>query len=138
MPKKSRSKLPRRERRDLDIEIEFIEGVVKRDPSYVEALQILGDDYTRRGKFTKGLHVDKQLASLRPDDPETQFNLACSLSLTGNLDGAANALHRALDFGYDDLHWLSRDPDLAPLRKHPSYKELRKRIRELRSRSTAA
>lgn len=138
MPKKSRSKLTRRERRDLDIEIKFIEGVVKRDPTYIEALQILGDDYTRRGKFTKGLRVDKQLASLRPDDAETQFNLACSLSLTGDLDGAARAIHRALDFGYDNLRWLSRDPDLAPLRKHPSYKEIRSRIRELRARSAAA
>ena len=48
MPKKvaSRKSLTRQEKRDLDIEIGFLEGVVDRDPSFVDALQLLGDDYT--------------------------------------------------------------------------------------------
>ena len=45
------NKLSSREQRDLDIEIQFLEGVVRRDQRYVEALQLLGDDYTRRGRF---------------------------------------------------------------------------------------
>ena len=51
MPKKSfsaRKKLTRQEQRDLDVEISFLEGIVRRDSDYVEALQILGDAYTRR------------------------------------------------------------------------------------------
>ena len=68
MPEKSlvKKKLTREEERDLDVKISFMEGVVKRDPGYVEALQILGDDYTRRGKFVAGLKVDEQLSQLRP------------------------------------------------------------------------
>src|ERR1043165_7077740 len=64
MPKKApvRKKLNRQEKRDLDIEIGFLEGLVKRDPGYVDALQILGDDYTKRGKFTLGLKIDQRLA----------------------------------------------------------------------------
>ncbi|MBU6402407.1 MAG: hypothetical protein KGS61_18975, partial [Verrucomicrobia bacterium] len=60
MPKQSsrRKKLTRQEQRDLDLEIQFLEGVVRRDPQYVDALQILGDDYTRRGRFTDGLEID--------------------------------------------------------------------------------
>ena len=42
MQKKEKKKLSRREQRDLDIEIGFIERVVERDPHFVEALQILG------------------------------------------------------------------------------------------------
>ena len=57
-------KLSRQEQRDLDIEIHFLEGVVKRDRRYVEALQLLGDDYTRRGRFEEGLKVDCRLARL--------------------------------------------------------------------------
>ena len=45
MPKKPRSRLTRKEQRDLDVEIGFLEGVVHRDPKYVEALQVLGDNY---------------------------------------------------------------------------------------------
>ena len=64
MPKKSpvRKKLTRREQRNLDIEISFIEGVVRRDPRYLEALQVLGDDYTRRGRYREGLKIDETLA----------------------------------------------------------------------------
>ena len=44
MPKKvaSRKHLTRQEKRDLDIEIGFLEGIVQRDPTYVDALQLLG------------------------------------------------------------------------------------------------
>src|SRR5437660_9757680 len=105
MPEKScaKKKLTREEQRELDIKIGFMEGVVKRDPGYVEALQILGDDYTRRGKYIAGLRVDEQLAQLRPDDPLVQYNLACSYSLTGNFSQAIAALERALNLGYRDI-----------------------------------
>ncbi len=78
MPKDEvlRKKLTRLEQRDLDIEIAFIEGVIRRDPRYVEALQILGDDYTRRGRLIEGLKIDEQLAKLRPDEPLVHYNLA--------------------------------------------------------------
>src|SRR5512133_2219186 len=114
MPKKSsvRKKLTRQEQRDLDVEIGFIEGVVKRDPSYVEALQILGDDYTRRGRYCDGLKIDEKLAHLRPSDSLVLYNLACSYSLTDRVDKALDALEKALSLGYRDLKWLAEDPDL--------------------------
>ena len=66
MPQKSsaRKKLTRQETRDLDIEIEFVEGLVRRDPDYVEALQLLGDHYTQRGKFEEGLKSTKVVSTL--------------------------------------------------------------------------
>ncbi|MBI3414000.1 MAG: tetratricopeptide repeat protein, partial [Verrucomicrobia bacterium] len=107
MPNKvsPRKKLSRQEQQNLDIEIGFIEGVVRRAPGYVDALQLLGDDYTRRGRFTEGLKVDEQLAQLRPTDPMTHFNLACSYSLTEQCEAAFEALNRALDLGYSDFKW---------------------------------
>src|SRR5271169_3692806 len=68
----AKKKLSREEERELDVKIGFMEGLLKRDPGYVEALQILGDDYTKRGKFVAGLRVDEQLSQLRPDDPVVQ------------------------------------------------------------------
>jgi tetratricopeptide (TPR) repeat protein len=130
MPKKpTAKKLTRDEKRNLDVEIGFIEGVVRRDPDYVEALQILGDDYTKRGRYCDGLHVDEQLARLRPSDPTVLYNLACSYSLVGQVEQAFAALHRALAAGYDDFKWLAQDPDLEPLRKHPDFDEVRARIK---------
>lgn len=131
MPPKSRKKLSREQERSLDIEIGFLEGVVRRDPTYVEALQVLGDDYTRRGRFHEGLEVDLQLSRIRPADSLVQYNLACSYSLTKQFEAAADALARALDLGYRDFKWLSKDPDLASFRKSSHYKKIRARIRAM-------
>ncbi len=111
-----------------------MEGVVRRDPAFVEALQILGDNYTRRGKFVAGLKVDEQLSQLRPDDPSVQYNLACSYSLTGNFNQAIAALEQALNLGFDDFKWLARDPDLTGLRQHPLYKNIRAKVRKMKAR----
>lgn len=127
-----RRKLSRSQQRDLDIEIGFLEGVVRRDPTYTEALQLLGDDYTRRGRLNDGLKVDLQLARLRPGDALSHYNLACSFTLTGRFAEAAAALERAIDLGYRNFSWLARDPDLAGLRKHPSYKRIREKIRRVK------
>ncbi len=87
-------------------------GIVRRDPNYVDALQLLGDDYTQRGRFPEGLSVDERLASLEPQNSLVFYNLACSYSLTGQFDRAVAALEKALGLGYRDFAWLAKDPDL--------------------------
>lgn len=124
--------LNRDQKRNLDIEIGFLEGLLRRDPADVDALQILGDDYTRRGRFEDGLKIDQQLTQLRPDDSLSHYNLACSYSLTERHEDAFTALNRAIDNGYRDFRWLAKDPDLAAFRKHPLYRRLRARIRSIR------
>src|SRR2546430_11487898 len=84
MPEKNTAKnrkLSRQELRDLEIKISFMEGIVRRDPRYVEALQILGDHYTQRGRYDHSLKVDKRLSRLEPQNPLVFYNLACSYSL---------------------------------------------------------
>ena len=135
MPEKCRAKskrLARKESRELDIKISFLEGLVRRDPQYVEALQILGDHYTQRGKFDQSLLVDQQLSQLEPSNPLVFYNLACSHSLNGEMDRAAAALERALALGYRDFKWLARDPDLRLLRQHPLYRGIATKIRRMK------
>jgi len=135
MPRKNsaRSKrLSRKEVRDLDTKISFLEGIVKRDRDYVEALQILGDHYTQRGRYEHSLKVDKQLSRLEPKNPLVFYNFACSHSLNSEFDRAAAALEKALNLGYRDFKWLARDPDLRLLRKHPLYRNIADRIRKMK------
>ena len=111
-----------------------MEGVVRRDPRYVEALQLLGDNYTKRGRYSEGLNVDERLAELEPENPLVFYNLACSYSLTDQCDRAADAIEKALSLGYWDFNWMVKDPDLKKLRAHPRYKAIREAIRELKSK----
>src|SRR5690242_16255842 len=134
MPEKisARKKMRRRESKDLDIKIQFMEGIVRRDPAYVEALQLLGDHYTQRGRFDEGLKVDEQLSRLEPTNPLVFYNLACSYSLIGQVDMAAAALERALSLGYRDFKWLAKDPDLRLLRKHPIFRAIEDKIQRMK------
>ncbi len=137
MPQKSSDrtrKLSRKEVRDLDTKIGFLEGVVRRDPEFVEALQVLGDHYTQRGRYEHSLKVDKRLSRLEPRNPLVFYNLACSYSLNSEFDLAAAALTKALRLGYRDFKWLARDPDLRRLRKHPVYRFIEDKIRKMKIR----
>jgi len=120
------------EERDLDVRINFIEGLVRRDPDYVDALQLLGDHYTLRGRYVEGLQVDERLSRLEPESPLVFYNLACSYSLTDQFEAAVAALEKALNLGYRDFKWLAKDPDLSKLRKHPLFHRLEDKIRRLK------
>ncbi|MEI6085523.1 MAG: hypothetical protein WCS70_14660 [Verrucomicrobiota bacterium] len=111
---------------DLEFEIRFFEGVAQRDPKYIEALQILGDAYTKTGQWKKGLLVDKRLAKLCPDNALVFYNLACSYSLLDNVDAGFAALDRAIKLGYRDAKWLVKDPDLDNLRKDSRFEAIRR------------
>ena len=134
MPVRSsaKKKLTPAEQRDLDVRIEFIEGLVRRDPGYVDALQLLGDQYTQRGRFVEGLQIDERLSRLEPDSPLVFYNLACSCSLTDQFDRAAEALEKALILGYRDFNWLAKDPDLRKLRKHALYQRIEDKVRQMK------
>lgn len=135
MPQKSSDrtrKLSRREVRDLEVKISFLQGLVRRDPGFVEALQVLGDHYTQRGQFDESLQVDRQLSRLQPHNPLVFYNLACSYALTSDFERAAAALERALLLGYRDFKWLAEDPDLRSLRKHPAFRTIEDRLRKLK------
>lgn len=132
MSEEREPKLSRREARDLDIEIGFLEGLVRRDPGYVEALELLGDHYSLRGRARDSLTIDERLRSLRPEDPNVRFNLACSLALSGEPERACGELEQALELGFRDFRALQRDPDLAEARKHPAFKKVRAKIKSLK------
>ena len=128
-----KSRSARQQTRELDVQINFIEGLVRRDPAYVEALQLLGDTYTKRGRFTEGLGVDERLARLEPANPLVFYNLACSYSLTDQCELAVQALEQAFNLGYRDFAWLARDPDLRQLRRHQLYAQIRATMRRLKA-----
>ena len=139
MPQKTTArtrKLTRKDVRELDVKIGFMEGIIRRDPRFVEALQILGDHYTQRGKYDHSLKVDKRLSRLEPDNPLVFYNLACSYSLNSDFDLAAASLEKALKLGYRDFKWLAKDPDLRRLRKHPLYRTIEDKIRKMKIKVT--
>lgn len=112
------------------LEVEFLEALRRRCPAHEPILEALGHVYTRAGRFQDGLQVDLELTRLRPDDPESWYNLACSHALLGAKPAAIEALERALQRGYTDAHWMEADPDLATLACEPAFLGMVKRLRQ--------
>ena len=112
--------MKRRKRKTM--EMKFYEDILRQRPDFVHALESLGNAYTRGGFYQEGLEVDKRLLLLKPEDPIVYYNLACSLSLLGDVDKAFKALKRAIVFGYDDYDYILKDSDLENLRNHQSFK----------------
>jgi non-specific serine/threonine protein kinase len=62
--------------------------------------------------------------ALRPTDPNTLYNAACTCGLLRRTAEALDYFRRAKEHGYANLDWASRDPDLACLHGDPAFERL--------------
>src|SRR5258707_10576854 len=115
----------------LDFELDFFGGVLKRHPDYVDVLRIMGNLLTLKGRYVEGLAIDKRLIQLRPSDALAHYNLACSYALLKRPDHALRTLRRAVELGYRDFRYMREDHDLDSIRHDPRFRQL---LREYENR----
>lgn len=115
----------------LEFELHFFEGILQRNPDYIDVLRVHGNNLTLKGCFAEGLKVDRRLVDLRPHDPLAHYNLACSYSLLKRIDLALRALRKAIELGYHDFRYMREDRDLVAVRKDPRFRQL---LREFEQR----
>ncbi len=123
-------KSPEFNKKGEEFTIWFFEGILERNPNYVDCLMYLGNAYTSNGMYEKGLLVDLRLSHLRPKDPLVHYNLACSYALLKNADAALDTLEKAIELGYNDIRHLEKDKDLEPLRTDVRYRRLVEKIKK--------
>ncbi len=109
---------------DPTFEITFYESVLRRDPSYADVVEILGGLYTKVGRISDGLKMDRKLVRLLPENATAHYNLACSLALFKRRNDAFRSLKQAIALGYTDFEWMAQDPDLEDLKKYPEFVKL--------------
>ena len=114
---------------DIDFEIAFYNGLIEKNPNFVEALVALGDLYTKAGMYREGLSVDETLVQLKPEDPVVLYNLACSYSLLKDIDKAFRTFKKAINRGYYDFEHLEHDSDLSNLRKDRRFQQYLARVK---------
>lgn len=125
MSKSRRKKvtLPAVKESDMDFEIAFYQSILETSPDFIQALMALGNLYTKKGWYERGLVVDKKLVTLRPENPYTHYNLACSYSLTNDIPQGIDAAKKALELGFNDFEYMAKDEDLANVYDHPDFQE---------------
>jgi tetratricopeptide (TPR) repeat protein len=117
-----------REQTQRDFEIEFLERVLARDPDFVEAIRVQGNNLAAKGQYARALQLDRRLVRLVPDDAIAWYNLACTYAVLGMIDPAFSALQRSLELGYRFVERLRQDPDLKTLRRDPRFLRLLRRF----------
>lgn len=106
---------------DHDFDIGFYESVLRRSPRDTTVIELLGGLYTKQGRISEGLKMDRRLVRLLPENPTAHYNLACSLALSKRKTDALRSLRQAVSLGYRDLDWMQQDPDLEDLKNHPEF-----------------
>jgi len=115
------------------VEMYFLEKVAARLPEDEDVLVALGDMYTRAGRYEDGLMIDRTLVRLLPDDASIWYNLGCSLALLNQREEALSTLQRAVELGYQDHEWMSRDTDLRNIRDEKAFRALLKKLTTTKS-----
>ncbi len=114
---------------DHEFDMRFYEAVLRRSPDYTEVIEILGGLYTKHGRISDGLRMDRKLVRFLPENATAHYNLACSLALSKRNAAALRSLQRAIELGYDDVDWMMQDPDLKDLKKHPKFVSLAETVK---------
>jgi predicted Zn-dependent protease len=116
--------MAKKRHQDPEFEIGFFETVLRRSPRDATVIEILASLYTRQGRLTDGLRMDRRLVRLQPENATAHYNLACSLALTKRNRAALHALQQAVQLGYSDFDWMQQDPDLDSLKHWPEFLRL--------------
>jgi serine/threonine-protein kinase len=93
------------------------------NPKAAMPLALRGVCRARLGHVADGLADVNHAAELAPQDQDVQYQRALVLMIAGRTDSAIDAVSQAIADGYS-VKLLSRDDDLAPLRKSSRFQAL--------------
>ena len=117
--------------RERLVELRFLEQMLVRLPEKEDIIEALGHLYTEAGRYEDGLRMDRRMVEMMPESELAWYNLGCSLALTQQPDAAMMALQTAVDLGYDDAEWMTKDDDLVSLRNDPRFVRLVRAVRSI-------
>ncbi|HPZ09780.1 MAG TPA: tetratricopeptide repeat protein [Candidatus Eremiobacteraeota bacterium] len=81
------------------LKIEYCIVKAKDEEEKLEYFIILGEEYTRQGKYVDAISIFKEVLKIRSDDPWIYLNLGCTYLFMNNLDMAKEKLEKGLELG---------------------------------------
>ena len=111
--------------------LEAAQEFVRRNPAHGHARSILAIHLIEVGRAEEGIKQARMAVEIAPNDLAVAYNLACSLSRSGRLEEAVQALEARHWFSPDEQvsanltagAWFENDPDLKNLRDYEPFKQ---------------
>ena len=110
--------------------VEVIEKHLDMHPDDVRALYLGAQNLCRLGQQERGLEWAQRALAIDPDDSAVCYNLACIFAILGRTDQALGSLEKAISCGFGDPDIIRNDPYLNPIRSHPRFADLNKKMAE--------
>ncbi len=104
--------------------VRVLEQQIDMVPEDARARILLASRYAQLGRETDASQQLEKAVAMRPNDPNTLYNAACTYGILRMKEAALTMLKRAIETGFSDAVWISRDPDLAGLHEEPEFKRL--------------
>jgi serine/threonine protein kinase/cytochrome c-type biogenesis protein CcmH/NrfG len=115
--KKLAAKLIDRHTRVLEQQIDTV-------PEDVRARILLAPRYAGLGRREESAQQLEMAVAMRPNDPNVLYNAACTYGVLDMKAECLGMLKRAIETGFTDVEWISRDTDLSCLREEPEFKRI--------------
>jgi serine/threonine protein kinase/Flp pilus assembly protein TadD len=94
-------------------------------PEDVRARILLANNLAQSGQDAdESIRHLQTAVALRPGDPNTLYNAACTYGILEKKTEALEAFKKAVDNGYSNLNWAAKDSDLDCLRDNPEFQKL--------------
>jgi TolB-like protein/tetratricopeptide (TPR) repeat protein len=113
----------------LDEALYKIEQRLALNPDDSRAIYLGAGVLVRMGDQHKAMEWIKRLAATERDEPHLLYGIACLYSMTGRIEESIYYLEKAFEAGFAHRLYLERDGDFDPLRSHPGYKALIKKLK---------
>jgi serine/threonine protein kinase/Tfp pilus assembly protein PilF len=108
--------------------LQIIEGHLDLHPDDARALYFGAGALCQLGERKRGLEWADRALRMEPDDSSVLYNVACVYSNLGELEKAIDCLEKSITSGMGQKEWIENDSDLNPLRNHPRFQALLKRL----------
>ena len=98
---------------------------LERVPEDVRARILLATNLAYYGQDSdEAIRHLKTAVALRPNDPNTLYNAACTYGVLGRKVEALETLKKTFAAGYGNMNWAANDSDLQCLHDEPEFRKL--------------
>ncbi len=103
-----------------------LESMVAKDPDRPLAWQALGMCYHSMKNWEKAIATHSRAAEFEEVRTVSLYNLACAKAMSGDTQGAIEALNKAVEAGFSDAGQLELDTDFASVREDDGFRAIQR------------
>jgi tetratricopeptide (TPR) repeat protein len=107
-------------------------AVIKRhldlNPDDARAIYLGANALVELGQEEEGLEWARRSLMIDPENPLLLYNIACVFCKSGKHEDAIDYLENSFEHGYASKAWAETDPDFEPIREHPRFQRLLKKL----------